>query len=82
MGSEEPLPDHIERQCCVYKTSCGATSLYLDRMPVTDADSPTGASIRYAYRRESNDDIYFGPSTEAEIRAFLVNDHYFTAAQR
>ncbi|MBG0738795.1 hypothetical protein IV500_05095 [Paeniglutamicibacter antarcticus] len=71
---QDELPAEIVRQCCPYK-SC-TTRLYLVMEAVLDPESPTGASVAYYYRRESNDNGYWGPCAADEIRVYLADLSY------
>lgn len=51
------FPATLKRACCLGK-SCRNTELYLDKIDaITFMDEPQPPTL-YAYRRQSNDDIY------------------------
>ncbi|MBF4459388.1 hypothetical protein [Pseudoclavibacter sp. VKM Ac-2867] len=71
----ETLPEKLTRKCCTYKT-CGNTDLVLSKSFLSVPVNPdlrrqfTGylslQSMRFAYRRASNDDVFFsGNHTQA-----------------
>jgi hypothetical protein len=70
----DELPDEIVRRCCSGK-SC---TTYLDRSAeaVLDSESPTGATVYYAYKR-GNDDGFFVSSTVDGLIAQLNDPEYW-----
>lgn len=54
-AGEDAFPEHVEKKCCPGK-SCGNTSLHR----AFGYDWNTGVRV-YGYKRDSNDDWFFGP---------------------